>query len=161
MNNLAKKAMIDLGISLTELTIKGTVDVIQKKIKAMKDVKDAEKLRETYDALINEVLQEREDALRIAQLYQAELDKIIISDEDLEQLHSMFSHFIDIYKAINFTNTNKKIELETELIREIISLDNLKTIQIIGFKYKEAIGEPLTRLCATLISNCISKNNKK
>lgn len=69
-------ALAEMGVSLTELAVKGTASAVNKKIRAVKDVKDAEKLRVTYDALINEVLQEREEAVRIAQAYKAELDRI-------------------------------------------------------------------------------------
>ena len=44
-----------------------------------------------YDELINEVLQEREEAVRIAQVYKAELDRIEISDKDIEHLHNTVS----------------------------------------------------------------------
>ena len=50
-------ALAEMGVSLTELAVKGTASAVNKKIRAVKDVKDAEKLRVTYDALINEVLQ--------------------------------------------------------------------------------------------------------
>ncbi len=70
-------ALAEMGVSLTELAVKGTASAVNKKIRAVKDVKDAEKLRVTYDALINEVLQEREEAVRIAQAYKAELDRIV------------------------------------------------------------------------------------
>ena len=33
-----------------------------------------------YDEIINEILQEREDVVRIAQTYKSELDRIVISD---------------------------------------------------------------------------------
>ena len=46
-------------------------------IALLKDVKDVEKLRTTYDSIVNEIIQEREDAVRIAQAYKAELDRII------------------------------------------------------------------------------------
>ena len=81
-------ALAEMGVSLTELAVKGTASAVNKKIRAVKDVKDTEKLRVTYDALINEVLQEREEAVRIAQAYKAELDRIEISDEDIEHLHN-------------------------------------------------------------------------
>ena len=86
-------ALAEMGVSLTELAVKGTASAVNKKIRAVKDVKDAEKLRVTYDALINEVLQEREEAVRIAQAYKAELDRIEISDEDIEHLQIQFQGY--------------------------------------------------------------------
>lgn len=89
--------LVEMGVSLTELAVKGTASAVTKKIRAVKDIKDAEKLRTTYDALINEVLQEREEAVRIAQAYKSELERIVISDEDIEHLHNTVSNILEIF----------------------------------------------------------------
>ena len=44
-----------------------------------------------------------------------------------------------------------------EQIKELISVDTLKTMQLLGFNYKAAIGEPLTQICANAISNIGNK----
>ena len=40
--------LVEAGVSLAELAVKGTASAVNKKIRAVKDVKDAEKLRTTY-----------------------------------------------------------------------------------------------------------------
>lgn len=151
--------IVEMGVSLTELAVKGTASAINKKIRAVKDVKDAEKLRTTYDALINEVLSEREEAVRIAQAYKAELDRIVISDEDIQHLHNTISGVLDILKSMS-----PDLPVDSfNAIKDLISIDTLKTMQLLGFNYKAAIGEPLTQLCANAISSWGSKkvpNNK-
>ena len=171
MDELYTKPLVEMGISLAELAVKGTASAVNKKIRAVKDVKDAEKLRVTYDALINEVLKEREDAVRIAQAYKAELDRMVISDDDIVHLHNTVSRIIEIIKGTQLYGDMWKSEAEIEKIesqaagyeqiKELISVDTLKTMQLLGFNYKEAIGEPLTKLCANAISNWGAKNNKK
>lgn len=152
--------IVEMGVSLTELAVKGTASVINKKIRAVKDVKDAEKLRTTYDALINEVLSEREEAVRIAQAYKAELDRIVISDEDIQHLHNTISGVLDILKSMS-----PDLPVDSfNAIKDLISIDTLKTMQLLGFNYKAAIGEPLTQLCANAISSWGNKkvpNDKK
>ena len=44
-------------------------------------------------------------------------------------------------------------------IKDLISVDTLKTMQLLGFNYKAAIGEPLTQLCADSIINWGSNTN--
>ena len=44
-------------------------------------------------------------------------------------------------------------------IKDLISVDTLKTMQLLGFNYKAAIGDPLTQLCALSIINWGSSNN--
>lgn len=154
--------IIEMGVSLTELAIKGTASIINKKIRAVKDEKDVEKIRTTYDALINEVLSEREEAVRIAQAYKSELDRIEISDEDIQHLHNTISGVLDILKSLS-----PELPVDSfDAIKNLISIDTLKTMQLLGFNYKAAIGEPLTQLCANAISAWGNKkvpynNNKR
>lgn len=171
MEDIYVNALAEMGVSLTELAVKGTASAVNKKIRAVKDIKDAEKLRVTYDALINEVLQEREEAVRIAQAYKAELDRIEISDDDIEHLHNTVSRVLEIIKTIQLSGAIGKSEAEIEKIKsqvegyeqikELISVDTLKTMQLLGFNYKAAIGEPLTNLCANAISGWGTKSNNQ
>jgi len=55
-----------------------------------------------------------------------------------------------------------------EQFKELISVDTLKSMQLLGFNYKAAIGKPLTELCANAIyskskrfQNLGVKNKKK
>ena len=160
MDEMYTKPLVEMGVALTELAVKGTASAVNKKIRAAKEIKDAEKLRVTYDELINEVLQEREEAVRIAQVYKSELEKIVISDKDIEHLHNTVSRLLDVLKKIS-----PEMPVDSfEMIKDLISVDTLKTMQLLGFNYKAAIGEPLTELCASAISakgNQMKNKSKK
>lgn len=154
MEDVYTKELLVLGTSLTELAVKGTATVISNKIKAIKDEKNSEKIRATYDEIINELLNEREEAVRIAQAYKSELDKVSISDEDIEHLHNTVSRILELLK--NSLDDNNQIEMARQIqtyeqIKELISVDTLKTMQLLGFNYKSAIGEPLTLMLRNFI----------
>lgn len=54
-----------------------------------------------------------------------------------------------IVKMSNGDEEQKKAQRETmEQFRELINADTLRIMQLLGFNYKAAIGEPPTRLCA-------------
>ena len=150
MNTTIPEPLIEMGASLTELAVKGTASIISKKIQAAKSIKDTETLRTLYDGLMNEVLQEREEAIRIAQAYKFELERIVISDEDINHLHTTITNILDLTKTIS--PDNKSIA-SMELLQNLINVDTLKTMQLLGFNYKAAIGEPLTQICAEAIIN--------
>ena len=148
MDNTYSSALVELGVSLTTLAFKGTASAVNKKITAIKDEKNAEKIRNTYDEIINELLNERDEAVRIAQVYKSELDKIEISDEDIAHLQATVSSLLDILKEFL-----PEAPIETfQMLKNLISVDTLKTMQLLGFNYKAAIGEPLTQICADAIS---------
>ena len=175
MDAMYTQPLVDMGVSLAELAVKGTVSTVSKKIRAAKEIKEVEKLRSTYDEIINEILLEREEAVRIAQAYKSELERIVISDEDIEHLYNTVARLLEIIKTFQLVEAMAKGDDEVEKvkkqvesyeqIKELISVDTLKTMQLLGFNYKAAIGEPLTQICANAISNLASKqksnSNKK
>ena len=65
--------------------------------------------------------------------------------KDLQQ------NFNEIRIIRNTVMHNKTINLRA--IKDIINVDTLKTMQLLGFNYKEAIGVSLTNLCANTIMN--------
>lgn len=160
--------LVDMGISLTELAIKGTATAVTNKIRSVKDEKNAERLRSTYDEIVNELLSERDEAVRIAQAYKSELERIVISDEDIEHLHNTVSRILEIVKAFQLAEAvikgpeeSAKVAAQVESynqIKELISVDTLKTMQLLGFNYKAAIGEPLTQICADAILHIGNKD---
>ncbi|MCD8374163.1 MAG: hypothetical protein LUC20_03565 [Oscillospiraceae bacterium] len=160
--------LAEMGVSLTELAIKGTATAVTNKIKAIKDEKNAEKLRNTYDEIVSELLSERDEAVRIAQAYKSEMDRIVISNDDIEHLHNTVARLLGIIKAFQLASAATQGEEEIakvtaqvesyEQIKELISVDTLKTMQLLGFNYKAAIGEPLTQICANAILNIGNKS---
>ena len=147
MDGIYAEPLVELGTSLTALAVKGTATAINSRIKAIRDEKAAEKTRATYDEIVNELISEREEAVRIALIYKKELERIEISDDDIQHLHNTVGKLLEILKMMS---PNAPIET-FEQIKELISVDTLKAIQLLGFNYKAAIGEPLTQLCANAI----------
>lgn len=147
--------LAEMGINLTTLAIKGTVSAINTKVKAIKNEKDIERVKNCYDELINELLSEREEAIRIAQVYKNEIEKIEISDKDIEHLHSAVTSVLGIIREMS---PNTPIDTIVQF-QQLINVDTLKAMQLLGFNYKAAIGEPLTQLCANAISSKLSKTN--
>ena len=96
------------------------------------------------------------------------MERIVISDEDIEHLHNTVARLLEIIKTIQLVSATAKGAEEVEKVKKqvesyeqikaLISVDTLKTMQLLGFNYKAAIGEPLTHICANAISNLGNKN---
>ncbi len=156
MNEVYTTELIGLGASLTELAVKGTATAISSKIKAIKNEKNIDNIRATYDEIINELLSEREEAVRIAQAYKSELEKVVISDEDIQHLHNTVTRILELVKKSQGNGENANAVFNNQIqayeqIKELISVDTLKTMQLLGFNYKAAIGEPLTLMLRNFI----------
>lgn len=153
MTDIYTTELVALGANLAQMAVKGTATAVSAKIRAIKDEKNAEKIRNTYDEIVNELLSEREEAVRIAQAYKSELEKVVISDEDIQHLHNTVANILKIMTDIQIAGAERAGEAAVEAVKEqtkvyeqfmeLISVDTLKTMQLIGFNYKTAIGEPL------------------
>jgi len=167
MNDIYTTELLSLATALGELAVKGTATAVSHKIRAIKEEKNADKIRNTYDEIINQLLSERDEAVRIAQAYKSELEKVVISDEDIQHLHNTVSRILEIIKRMQLSSAeqngkaavaavNAQVE-SYEQIKELISVDTLKTMQLIGFNYKSAIGEPLTLMLKNFILSKVSE----
>lgn len=167
MNDIYTTELLGLGATLTELAVKGTATAVSSKLKAIKEEKNVERIRSTYDEIINELLNEREEAVRIAQAYKSELEKVVISDEDIQHLHNTVSRILEIIKESQVASATllgeeaveavKKQVESYEQIKALISVDTLKTMQLLGFNYKVAIGEPLTLMLKNFILSKVAE----
>lgn len=164
----------ELGLKLSELALKNTASFVLDKIKTVNVTNDFEKSKATYDEIINKLLEEREEAIRIAQAYRNELEKIEISDKDIEHLHETISRILTTLKTIQTIQSNQADNICSkeqgaalekqfqffEQIKEFVSTDTLKTMQLIGFNYKTAIGEPLTQVTKEFLLSKLSVNQE-
>lgn len=167
MSDIYTTELLGLGVALTELAVKGTATAVSSKIKAIKEEKNVDKIRSTYDEIINELLNEREEAVRIAQAYKSELEKVVISDEDIQHLHNTVSRILEIIKQSQIASVKllgseavEAVEKQTESyeqMKALISVDTLKTMQLLGFNYKAAIGEPLTLMLKNFILSKVTE----
>ena len=140
-----------LTISLAQALAKDTVDWVRTEIEVAKKMKDLLQAQNEYEAIIQTLVNEKLEIQRIAQQYQQLYSGITISDEDFEHLHKTLSEMLPVVIGLN-PETRSGIEA-FQAILDLINVNLLKSMQLIGFDYKEAIGRPLTQLCAGSIEN--------
>lgn len=161
MDPYTTQALVDLGSSLAVLAAKGTASAVATKVKAIRGDKDAASVRAAYD----ELLEERSEALRIAQTYKAELERVQICDDDSQSLDATIALVLEIFASMQSDGEEPSSPNATAMalgqFRQLISADTLRTMQLLGFNYKAAIDEPLTELCANKIKQFGSGSNAK
>ena len=127
-----------------------SIDSVRKKIEVAKQKKDIKEQQIVYEEIINGLLEERLSLERALQHYVELYQSVTITDNDIEYLHNTLLKLVDI-----FSGFDPNLSQET-VIKPLISLldkDLLKTMQLIGFSYKDAIGKPLTDVVSKKILN--------
>ena len=140
MNNL-DNTIVELGTQLGILAAKNTASTIYNKISVLKLKKADEKTIAEYEEIINDLITEKQELIRIANAYKQQYENINISDEDMEYLHNTLRIVLESTSPDGKTDENLSVALA------FLNKDTLKTMQLIGFNYKEGIGRPLTEVC--------------
>ncbi|MGE7915563.1 hypothetical protein [Lysinibacillus xylanilyticus] len=154
----AQEIMSSLDNELTRTATKNTATFISDKIKQLKGGKDKDAIIRGYEELINNLLEDKSELERIARSYKELYEGVEISSENLEYLQNTIRSAIQILGGLGVQSPQNDIAIES--LVQLISLDTLKTMQLLGFNYKQAIGEPLTELCAEKIRSFGNVNSK-
>lgn len=146
--------------TLTEVAARNTYEWVTTKRRQARENKDAKEQKETYEEIIETLLQEKTDLQNAAHQYKNLYEQITIEDKDIQYLKATIER---VFELLSPKEEDAENEDELEKIRKdrenfemaigVIDIDTLKTMQLLGFNYKEAIGQPLTRACAGLIYN--------
>lgn len=156
MDVTSSQSLAELEASLAMLAAKGTAKAVTAKINGLRQERSVEAVRNAYDEIVNELLEERSKAILLAQTFKDELDRVEIDEEGIKSLDNTIGRVFEVIKQIPGvldSDPEKKSDQEEafEQLRALISADTLRTMQLLGFNYKAAIGEPLTEICANAI----------
>jgi hypothetical protein len=161
--------LIDLSTRLAEVAVRSTATSIGAKIRAVKSSRDDKKIIAEMNDLIYELLEDKQELESIAKAYQEEFVAQKLSDKDLEFISNtvlpMLKQFLqEIARTQSDENEKQKtIKLIESLdaFKSLLSIQTLNVLQLIGFNFKQGIGEPLTDLLkATITGKNKTSQNK-
>lgn len=153
-----------LATDLLRTAGNNTLGFVEARIKEARTKKSVEEVNLVYTELVNGLLKDKQDIERIAYQYQDLYESVTISDEDIDYLQNTLKSILDLLS--DFIPEAEKNAKSIEMIIKLLNKDTLKTMQLLGFNYKEAIGRPLTNLVASMIESKMpqkikSKSKKK
>lgn len=150
----AATSAINLAAKLAETRGKTTyawLNGAREKAKRAESQKDAQ---QAYEEIISELTQANSEYENIARGYKELYEQVVISEKDMEFLHDTIEKALFIMFSPSNDDTPEKIKekrqsaASAEALLDLIDTDTLRTMQLLGFNYKEAIGKPLTEACA-------------
>ncbi|MBR3672870.1 MAG: hypothetical protein IKN65_01040 [Clostridia bacterium] len=142
------EVLADLASNLIEASARNTASFIANRIKAVKAKKNDKETINELEEIIQNLLEDKLEIQRIAQAYEQELTSQKITEEDIEYITN---NLLPIF--IKFLPQDKAGD--SEQIKSLLSVETLTIMQLLGFNYKKAIGEPLTLLLKKTIESKI------
>lgn len=142
-----------LGADLIEATARNGASIISNKIRTAKTNKEYKETISELEEIIYDLLNDKAEIQRIAQAYEQELVAQKITDDDIKYITN---NLIPILSSL-LPEENRE---QLEQLKKLLSVETLTIMQLIGFNYKQAIGEPLTLLLRKNIEAKIPMDSK-
>lgn len=144
--------IIELSGRLKEISARNTAESIYDKINLAKQKNSDKETVNVLEEIINNLITDKNELIQIKKCYEQEFITQDISNEDIEyitrELFPIVTSLLPLSGGDNeFVSTIKKI----------LSAETLKILKLLGFNYKEAIGQPLTNLVSQAIQNQTNK----
>ena len=155
MDDTNTKLLAELGAKIAESAVRNTAGAISDKISSIKAKRDDKQtIRELED------IDDKNELVRIAHAYEQELISQKISDEDIAYITNTLVPLIEkLIDGIEDENERAKSQAYINTIKNIVSKEMITVLQLVGFNFKQAVGEPLTTLIKRVIESKIPIND--
>ncbi len=160
MDEANTKLLAELGVKLTESAVRNTAGAISDKISSIKAKRDDKQTIRELEDIVNNLLDDKSELVRIAQAYEQELVSQKISDEDIEYITTTLIPLAEAFiEKTEDEQERAKNQENLDMVKAVLSKETITVMQLIGFNFKQAIGEPLTSLIRRLIESKMPIND--
>jgi hypothetical protein len=144
----------NLGIKLGEAALRNTVGAVSDKVKLVKARKNDKEIINELEEIINSLIADKNELVRIGEAYGQELVAQQISQDNIEYItESFIPRLKELVDLTTSDNTAANIEKFVDALKPLLSVEMLTVLQLVGFNFKRAIGEPLTLLLQKTITS--------
>ncbi|OZB94146.1 hypothetical protein [Paenibacillus sp. XY044] len=140
---------------------KKSVEAIFDKIRAVKKKGNQEEVINSLEEIINELISDKNQLIQITQVYEEQLITQKLSDKDIDYITNSIVPLLESLLQQSDNEDAEKLRQNIDIFKPILSKETFNILQILGFNFKQAIGEPLTKLIESLISSKIPPTGEK
>ena len=136
--------------NLGELAARNTASAVNTRIRAVRAQKKHEQTVSELEDIIDELLEDRSELLRIARALQEQLVAERISPDEIRYITDTLIPTLENLLEVSGQDDGPASEAITAA-KTLVSTEMLTVLQLFGFNFKAAIGEPLTIALRRLI----------
>jgi hypothetical protein len=136
--------------NLAELAARNTAGAVNTRIRTVRAQKRHEETISELEDIVNELLDDRSELLRIARALQEDMVAQRISPAEIEYITGKLIPTVEKLKELAGEDAGPASEA-VAAIKTLVSTEMLTVLQLFGFNFKAAIGEPLTLAVQRLI----------
>lgn len=151
------KVIAQFGIA----TSKNTAEKISDKLRTIKVSKNKDEIINNYEQIINDLISDKYELIRIADIFQQQLVAQTISDDEIIYITQKVIPILEELLSNSNEDTAQDISDLIEVLKPLLSKETFNILQLLGFNFKQALGDPLTKLIrSSILANApVSKSD--
>lgn len=147
-------ALQALSVQLSEVAVRNAAAAVAERISSVKTRKRNEETIAALEEIVNELLADKAELTRIAQAFDDELVAQRLSADDVRYITDNLLPLVrQLAEATPASPGSRSAGDVMDLLEPLVSVETLTILQLMGLNFREAIGQPLTRLIASLIDS--------
>jgi len=154
---IVEPQIAELGVRLAEIGLRNSAGAIYTKIQTVKAKRDDKAAIHELEEIVNSLIDDRNGLIQIAKAYDQEFVAQKISEKDIEYITTSFIPVLrNLIKQISSDGNSvgaTDVEKTIESLMPLLSVEMITVLQLVGFNFKKAIGEPLTILLQEAITS--------
>lgn len=146
--------VVDLGSRLLASAASNSASMITDKVRSLRASGRSEETIAGLEEIISDLISDKSELTRIAQAYQAELVSQNLASGDIKYIaETLFPLVEQVIQVQPDKDDSEKKLASLEAMKPLLSVETANVLQLLGFNFRRAIGEPLTVLCEQLITS--------
>lgn len=148
--------MITIGTELATIAGSKSVEIIFDKIRTVKNKGNKDEIISSLEEIINELIADKNRLIQISQAYEENIITQKITQEEIDYITNSIIPILEQILEQSKPDEVEQIQSVINIIKPIFSKEIFNILQILGFNFKQAVGEPLTELLASFIRTKIN-----
>ncbi len=153
--------LLKLSASLATLIGRNSVQAVTDRMKAARASKNQEEVIRNLEGIITDLIADKTDLSQIAQAYDEQLQMRKMSEDEIDYVTENIIPLLETLLNLSEDEAAIKARDAIALFKPILSKDTFNILQLLGFNFNQAIGQPLTRLVSSLILSKIPLTAEK
>ena len=129
-----------LSVQLGEAAIRNTASAIADRITVSRARRDAAQTISELEDIVNELIADKAELVRISTAFESELVAQRISDDDIAYITESVVPVVEQVAAATGSDASAVVGP----LKTLLSKETLKILQLLGVNLRRAVGEPLT-----------------
>lgn len=143
--------IITVGVELATIAGRMSVEAIFDRIRAVKQNGNKDEIIGNLEEIINELISDKNHLIQISQAYKEYLIAQQITENEIDYITDSIVPLLEDLIEKTESDESGRIQAGIDIVKSLLSKETFNIMQILGFNFKKAVGEPLTELTASLI----------